>query len=920
MPAGYLALVLHGHLPYVYHPEQNEVLEERWLFEALTECYLPLIDVFQTLAREEIKCRVTLSLSPPLIAMLTSELLQQRYIDHLEKMLSLARREEERLEGNAGFGHLPGFYRQKIIRVRDLYQECGHNPLLPLKKLQQQGLLEIITTCSTHGFLPLLKSRESWRGQIKPALDLYARHFDQPPAGMWLPECGYAPGVEEILAEYGVKYFFVDQHGITNSNPAPYYGILAPVYTKSGVAVFGRDPESSRQVWDRHGGYPGHPHYREFYRDIGYDLELDYIGEFLPGGHLRIDTGLKYYRISGTDQEKEPYRPERALEQAAYDAGDFYRRRLEQAQQAGLTMDRVPVITAPYDAELFGHWWYEGPAWLNFLCRETAAGEGLRMITPGDYLQEYQENLFVDIPMSSWGAGGYNQFWLNPSNDWIYLHLHRAGEKMSALADQHQNAGNHVQRCLNQAARELLLAQSSDWPFIMHSGTTVDYAVRRFKNHIGRFNLLAEMLEKGAVDEQTLADIEGRSPFLPEIDYRVFRSDLAAATRSAQPVYRVLILSWEYPPKTVGGLARHVHDLSVALAEAGHYVHVVTCPVAGQGVYVLDKGVHVHRVHSGRLTADNFMDWVEQLNNGMVELSEKLMEIYDQFDLIHAHDWLVGKAAVTISQRRKLPLVATIHATEHGRNRGLHTDLQRHIHKLEGDLARQAGLLIGCSSYMGHEIAALFKQPVEKIRVIPNGVDPDNINNGMETDSEPRDRKVIVFLGRLVAEKGVHVLISALPSVIETVGPVTLQVAGKGPYQQELEKIAYDIGVAGHVEFLGFVDDPGRNKLLHRATVAVFPSLYEPFGIVALEAMAAGVPVVASDTGGLSDVIEHGVDGYLSPPGDIHMLAHYVSEVINNPELARHFVRRARRNLRVKFSWKKIAAATRDVYTEVIKG
>ena len=355
MPAGYLALVLHGHLPYVYHPEQSEALEERWLFEALTECYLPLIDVFQTLARDGINYRLTLSLSPTLITMLTNELLQQRYLEHLEKLLVLAGLEEKRLGGDSNYGHLAGFYMQKITRARHLYLDCGHNPLLPLKQLQQKGYLEIITTCATHGFLPLLRSREGWRGQVKPALDLYTRHFGHPPTGIWLPECGYAPGVDEILAECGIKYFFVDQHGITNSRPAPYYGIFAPVCTRSGVAVFGRDPESSRQVWDRHGGYPGNPLYREFYRDIGYDLDLDYVGHYLPGGHIRIDTGFKYHRISGPDRPKGPYLPEHALERAARDARDFHQRRLEQAQKAGQSMDRIPVITAPYDAELFGH-------------------------------------------------------------------------------------------------------------------------------------------------------------------------------------------------------------------------------------------------------------------------------------------------------------------------------------------------------------------------------------------------------------------------------------------------------------------------------------------------------------------------------------------------------------------------------------
>ena len=922
MSTGYLALVLHGHLPYVHHPEQNEALEERWLFEALTECYLPLIDIFQTLSRDGINYRITLSLSPTLIAMLTSRLLQERYLEHLEKCLQLAGLEQERLAGDPEFGHLAGYYPHKLAQARQIYEKCGYNPLRPLKQLQEQGCLEIITTCATHGYLPLIKSRAGWRAQVKPALDLYEHHFHRPPAGIWLPECGYAPGVDEVLAEYNIKYFFVDRHGIANSRPAPRYGIFAPLSTRAGVAAFGRDPESSRQVWDRHGGYPGDPLYREFYRDIGYDLGMEYIGPFLPGDGLRVDTGFKYHRITGGDgTHKEPYLPDAALKRAAEDAGDFHRRRLEQLDRAAREMDRRPVVMAPYDAELFGHWWYEGPAWLDFLCRETAAAGALRMITPSDYLTEFPANQAVDLPMSSWGAGGYNQYWLNPSTDWIYLHLHRAEEMMSEQADAHPAAGGLEERCLNQAARELLLAQSSDWPFIMHAGTAVDYAVRRFNNHIGRFNTLMRMLENGAVDEPTLSAIETRSRFLPDMNYRIFRSDPdSARPAKEQPAYRVLVLSWEYPPKTVGGLARHVHDLSVALAGAGDQMHVITCPAAGKGVYALEEGVHVHRIHPDRLTADNFMDWVKQLNTGMEELAGQLLDGGQKFDLVHAHDWLVGSSAVDISRRYHLPLAVTIHATEHGRNRGLHSDLQRHIHHLEGELTRRATLIIGCSRYMGDEINRLFSQPANKIRIIPNGVEPKNITAGIDTGPPRQENdKTIVFLGRLVPEKGVHVLIAALPAIIENVGPVRLLVAGKGPYQQELESLAHRYGVADLVEFKGFVDDAGRNRMLNQATVAVFSSLYEPFGIVALEAMAAGVPVVASDTGGLSDVIEHGVDGYLSTPGDTHMLAHYVSEIINSPELAQHFTRRARRNVLVKFSWKKIAAATREVYGEAVK-
>jgi 1,4-alpha-glucan branching enzyme len=920
MPTGYLCLVLHGHLPFVYHPEQTGVLEERWFFEGLTECYLPLLGVFTTLKSDQVDFRITLSLSPTLITMLTDELLQERYIGHLQKSITLARLERERLSADPHFKHLAGFYLDKLLEIKDMYERYERNLINPLKQLQQQGYLEIITTCATHGYLPLMMNRASQRAQIKTALDLYDRHFDRPPAGIWLPECGYAPGLDEILKEYGISYFFVDTHGIINSRPAPVYGIFAPVCTGAGVAAFGRDPESSRQVWDRQGGYPGDPYYREFYRDIGYDLDIDYIGPFLPGGHLRVDTGFKYHRITGNGLRKEPYLPGAARERAARHATDFCRRRLAQLERAARVINRRPLAVAPYDAELFGHWWFEGPWWLNYLCREVAATEFLAMVTPTEYLQEYPENQVADLTMCSWGAGGYNEYWLNPSNDWIYKHLHRAEDKMSALADEYPQAGEPEKRCLNQAARELLLAQSSDWPFIIHSGTAVDYAVRRFKNHIGRFNILADMLASHSIHEGTLHDIESRSKFLPDIDYRIYRSSGPAKRPAcARSSYRILMLSWEYPPKTVGGLARHVHDLSCALAAAGDEVHVITCPAAGSNIFSLDRGVYVHRVRRELLTAENFMEWVNQLNNGMIQAADHLVEVFGSFDLVHAHDWLVGAAAREISDRLRLPLVATIHATEHGRNRGLHNDLQRHIHSLETELARHATMIIGCSGYMGREIARLFNQPADKLRVIPNGVEVESI---LSTSNKPAsggdsDRN-IVFLGRLVPEKGVQVLIAALPQILQTVGPVKLLIAGKGPYQPELESLADRLGVAGQVHFLGFVNDDARNRLLCEATVAVFPSLYEPFGIVALEAMAAGVPLVVSDTGGLRDVIEHGVDGYLAPPGDAHMLARYVSELIKNPELAQHFARRARRNVVTKFDWRQIASATLEVYAEAI--
>lgn len=915
-------MVLHGHLPYVHHPELTEPLEEKWLFEALTECYLPLLGVFESLVKDGVYFRITLSLSPTLITMLTDPKIQERYLAHMQKSITLAKLEQQRLINDAEFQHLADFYLEKLLQYEQQFKYYNCNLLEPLKQLQEQGFLEIITTCATHGYLPLMKNMTSWRAQVETALDLYTMHFGRPSPGIWLPECAYTPGVEEVLRKNHIAYFFVDHHGIANSRPAPVYGIFAPVSTRDGVIAFGRDPDSSRQVWDRHGGYPGDPYYREFYRDIGYDLDINYLSPFLPAGNIRVDTGFKYYRITGSGPHKKPYQPGMARERAAWHAEDFVNRRRRQLELAARSMSRRPLTVAPYDAELFGHWWFEGPSWLDNLCRKTSADVSLQMITPLEYLQEYPENQIVELPMSSWGAGGYNQFWLNQSTDWVYKHLHQAEDKMSELADSHPKAGELKKRCLNQAARELLLAQSSDWTFIIHSDTAVDYAAKRLNNHIGRFNILANMLNSGKIEEKILSEIEARINFLPNIDYHIYCTNRLNKNSTHQKhKYRIMILSWEYPPRTVGGLARHVHDLSCALASSGNEVHVITCPVTGRGVYNLERGVHVHRIHSDRLTAENFMEWVRQLNDSMADMADKLVNNFGNFDLVHAHDWLVGTAAEKICNQHGLPLIATIHATEHGRNRGLYTELQRHIHSLEYKLAQQATLVIGCSRYMGQEISRLFNQPSNKIKIIPNGVEPENITAGLENSPshiEDRDKN-IVFIGRLVPEKGVQILIEALPLIQQAAGPARLIIAGKGPYKTELVNLAHRVGVAEQVDFIGFVDDQKRNRILNEAAVTVFPSLYEPFGIVALEAMAAGVPVVVSDTGGLHDVIEHGVDGYRTPPGDTYMLANYIVELINNPELAKQFTQRARRNLFVKFNWEQIASMTLKVYDRAVE-
>jgi 1,4-alpha-glucan branching enzyme len=366
-------------------------------------------------------------------------------------------------------------------------------------------------------------ARESVRAQVQVACAHYESVFGRRPRGIWLPECGYQPGQDQILKEAGLRYFFTDAHGILHGTPRPKYGVFAPVYCKgSQVACFSRDLESSKQVWSSIEGYPGDYNYREFYRDIGFDLEFDYIRPYIHPDGVRINTGIKYYRISGSGNQKEPYVPEWARDKAAEHAGNFMFNRQRQAEYLSGLLGKAPIIVSPYDAELFGHWWYEGPQWLNFLIRKIAFDQkDIRLTNAPEYLADNPRNQVITPSMSSWGWKGYSEMWLQGSNDWVYRHLHAASERMTELARSHGNTNGIVKRALNQALTELLLAQSSDWGFILGTGTHTSYAVRRTKDHLVRFNRLYEDIRSNSLDQDWLSDIEYKDNIFPNIDYKV---------------------------------------------------------------------------------------------------------------------------------------------------------------------------------------------------------------------------------------------------------------------------------------------------------------------------------------------------------------------------------------------------------------
>ncbi|TAL06970.1 MAG: DUF1957 domain-containing protein [Verrucomicrobia bacterium] len=519
---GYLAIVLHAHLPFVRHPEHEKFLEESWLYEAVAECYLPLLQMLRGWQRDNIPARLTLTLSPTLCAMLRDPLLQERTARHLDSLVALAEKEIRRTEWDRAFQPLARMYHGRFSAARELFAGCQRDLVGAFRELQNQGRVEIITTAATHAVLPLLAAHPaSLRAQVLTACDQYRECFGCEPRGFWLPECAYDPAVEACLQEANLRWFVADTHGVLHAQPRPQFGVFAPVFTPNGLAVFGRDPESSRQVWSSTEGYPGDPHYRDFYRDAGFDLDFDYVKPHLPAPEQRGFTGLKYFRITGGGAEKAVYDPVAARQRVEEHARHFLRGRLAQVERVAGAMDRPPLIVAPYDAELFGHWWHEGPDFLDQVARKAAAdNQTLRLITPTDYLRQHPTNQVVTPGASTWGEGGHLRVWLNDRNEWIYPHLQAAQERMTELARRFAVANELEERALKQAARELVLAQASDWPFILRTGTSPEYARGRVKEHLLRFLELHEQLVARRVDAARLAEIEARDNCFADVNPR----------------------------------------------------------------------------------------------------------------------------------------------------------------------------------------------------------------------------------------------------------------------------------------------------------------------------------------------------------------------------------------------------------------
>ncbi len=521
--AGSLALILHAHLPFVRHPEHEQFLEEDWFFEAITETYIPLLRMMQRLVNDGVPFKLTMSVTPTLCAMLQDELLRERYLQHLDLLIDLSGDEIERNKNHPTLAGLSQFYLDLFSESRRFFvEEWNCDLLAAFRELQQTGALEIIACAATHGLLPLIyqQSPQAARAQVLIGRDIYRDAFGTEPRGFWLPECAYVPGLDPILQEVNARWFVLDAHGLMYGNPRPQRAVYAPCYTSAGPAAFARDRDSTRQVWSAHEGYPGDPAYREFYRDIGFDLPASHLGALARGA--RKFSGLKYYRITGGDKEKDFYDPAMADKAAEMHAAHFLKERQAQIRELE-ELDFDPIVVVPFDAELFGHWWFEGPRFLDRFIRLAASDPVVQLTTPSDFLASHPTQQTIEPAPSSWGENGYLGVWLDPKNSWMYPHLYMAGWRMSELARAHtQNVTPLVDRVLKQLARELLLAQSSDWAFLIKNGTAAEYATGRVTDHLLRFNRLSEEFVKKNVDEKFLSDCEARDNLFPNVNWRYY--------------------------------------------------------------------------------------------------------------------------------------------------------------------------------------------------------------------------------------------------------------------------------------------------------------------------------------------------------------------------------------------------------------
>ncbi len=544
MSVGSFVLMLHSHLPY-YRKAGMWPFGEESVYECMCETYIPLLNIIDELNKEGIKANLTIGITPVLAEQLADEHLNQGFLRYLDLRLAAAQADEKRFsergdDNSAEFLQLARFYLKWFTGIKKDYLERWKGDIIgSFKAFQDQGIIEITTSAATHCFSPLLETDSSLQAQFKIGAESYKRHFKKEPQGAWLPECAYRPGnktrsgIERWLHEAGIKYFFTESFVIKGGQTAearrsfgPYGAIEhLPVAKRNEtgldtfeafwlkeypVAVMGRHEEAGFQVWSADHGYPGDGNYREF--------------------HKKDDvSGLHYWRLTSKNTDlgnKKLYNPESAM-QRVHENSDHYVGFIQQHLTDHLKATGKPgLIMVSFDTELFGHWWFEGITWIKEIIRKLKNYTAVNMQTASQYLKEHPPKQAITLPESSWGSGGHWQVWLNDATEWMWPIIHNAEKAMEQLVNnghgKNGNNGDLSERALTQAARELLLLESSDWPFLVTTGQAKDYAVERFNGHNERFCTLADMLKTGQFEEEKIAEIENTDNCFPDVKPEYF--------------------------------------------------------------------------------------------------------------------------------------------------------------------------------------------------------------------------------------------------------------------------------------------------------------------------------------------------------------------------------------------------------------
>jgi len=557
MPIGRFLLCLHSHMPYVLSHGKSPHGTD-WINESAAECYLPLLHSLYRLDAEGIKPRWTVNITPILAEQLEDPSFKNGFEDYCQSKIEAALSDQKRFdsEGPMWMEGLSEFWRRRFARSLDEFRhKWGRSIVEAFRHFQDIGSIEIITSGATHGYMPLLGTDESCSAQVKLGVQTYEKYFGRRPRGIWLPECAYRPayewkapvgqneipwprrGVESYLAENGIEYFFVDSHMIRGGEPLGTYAAnfpqLAEMFARSkkmftppedfrseyehyalpnGDVCFARDPQTTVKVWSGESGYPGDEWYLEFHKQL------------YPGR-------LRYWRISQNKRDlgqKQPYDPYQAFERLGDHVEDYVRTLKSTLAQYRGVADREGTLVAMYDTELFGHWWFEGPEFLYEVSRALHHDPDLRAVTGSDVLDEEPPRHQITLPEGSWGEGGYHYIWLNQDNSWTWEKLYPAERKLRQMA-RDWSAGP-AREIVTQAARELLLAEASDWQFLISTFAARDYAELRFTDHIDRFNRLASLAERiheggtlNEEDQRFLDDCREKDNPFAELDLNLWK-------------------------------------------------------------------------------------------------------------------------------------------------------------------------------------------------------------------------------------------------------------------------------------------------------------------------------------------------------------------------------------------------------------